>query len=690
MKKIIFFLLILMLLFSCKKATSQIAPKAKEGVLEIKNWNFSQDGHIELDGEWEFYWSCQLKSHPESCSSQKTMIQVPGIWNGFEVDGKKIEGKGFASYRLYFSVADKNLSYSLKVLDMATSYTLWLNDKIILTNGKAGMDAKNTEPRFLPAVANLNNLQEKNELVIEISNFNHYKGGFWESISLGESFEINTHRENKIWMDVFLCGSISIMIIYHLGLYILRRKDISSIYFALFCLTVMFRLSVTGERILFYKIPNFNWELGNKIEYSTLYLVIPTFYAFLLSIFRSEISLIVQKIIIGIVSFLLLLLAFTDISIYSYTALPWEVLIIVICVYGLISIIRSILNRRDGAFASLIGFLFLISTVINDILYANTVINTTYLLSYGLFLFIFSQSFLISLRFSKAFLYVELLSEDLTRTNEAYSRFVPTEFLSMLNKKSIMDVKLGDQIQKEMTVLFADIRGFTSLSESMTPQENFNFINSYLKVMEPIISKHNGFIDKYIGDSIMALFSGHADDALNASIEMLKELENYNRFRANSGYPPIKIGIGLNTGNLMLGTIGGKNRMDGTVISDSVNVASRLESLTKEFFVPLIVSEDVVINLNQVENFQLREIDNVVMRGKSQSILIYECFDPDEPDKRNAKAKNKNEYHRALAEFRNQNYEKARLHFINCKKICPIDPVLSIYINRCNDKIGKV
>lgn len=689
MKKIFLLFIISLFISACIKPTAKVSPKAKKGFLELKDWDFASDGHIELDGEWEFYWNCQLRTLPETCPTEaaKSFIQVPGIWNGFKVDGKEIGGKGFASYRLHFSIEDLDRAYSIKVLDMATSYTLWLNGEKILSNGKSGVDAKTTQPRFLPAVANLNNLQNRNEIILEISNFSHYKGGFWESVFIGETQELNTHRENKIWMDVFLCGSISIMIIYHLGLYILRRKDISSIHFALFCLTVMFRLSVTGERILFYKFPNFNWELGNKIEYATLYLVIPTFYAFLLSVFRSEISLIVQKIVNLIVSLLLLLLIFTDISIYSHTALPWEIFIIGISIYGLISIIRSILKGRDGAFASLIGFLFLISTVINDILYANTVINTTYLLPYGLFLFIFSQSFLISLRFSKAFLYVELLSEDLIRTNEAYSRFVPTEFLSMLNKKSILDVKLGDQIQKEMTVLFADIRGFTSLSESMTPQENFNFLNSYLKVMEPIISKHNGFIDKYIGDSIMALFPGSADDALNASIEMLKELNNYNAERANAGYVPIKIGIGLNTGNLMLGTIGGKNRMDGTVISDSVNVASRLESLTKEFLIPLIISENVVKSLNNPEQFLVREIDNVVMRGKSQSILVYECFDPDDPNKQRAKIQNKDEYHLALAEYRNQNFKIAKIHFANCEKNCPQDAVLSIYINRCNEQL---
>ncbi len=223
----------------------------------------------------------------------------------------------------------------------------------------------------------------------------------------------------------------------------------------------------------------------------------------------------------------------------------------------------------------------------------------------------------------------------------------------------------------------------------MNPEENFSFLNSYLKVMEPIISKHNGFIDKYIGDSIMALFPGSSDDALNASIEMLRELENYNSIRATSGYAPIKIGIGLNTGNLMLGTIGGKNRMDGTVISDSVNIASRLESLTKDFLIQLIISENVVKNLINPEEFLIREIDNVVIRGKSQSILVYECFDSDEVNTRRAKIKNKDEYHLALTEFKNHNFDIAKKHFTNCANICPQDSVLTIYINKCNDYLRE-
>jgi class 3 adenylate cyclase len=134
---------------------------------------------------------------------------------------------------------------------------------------------------------------------------------------------------------------------------------------------------------------------------------------------------------------------------------------------------------------------------------------------------------------ANAKLYSEVKESErkLTQFNEASSRFIPCQFLQFLDKKSIVDVKLGDSVQKEMSVLFADIRDFTTLSESITPEDNFKFINAYLTRMEPVIVAHQGFIDKYIGDAIMALFSGNADDALKAGIAMLHRLAEYNQHR---------------------------------------------------------------------------------------------------------------------------------------------------------------
>ncbi|HSF75168.1 MAG TPA: adenylate/guanylate cyclase domain-containing protein, partial [Microcoleus sp.] len=195
--------------------------------------------------------------------------------------------------------------------------------------------------------------------------------------------------------------------------------------------------------------------------------------------------------------------------------------------------------------------------------------------------------------------------------NKAYERFVPNQFLHFLNKSSIIDVELGDQVQLEMSVLFSDLRDFTTLSESMTPEDNFRFINSYLSRMEPVINENNGFIDKYIGDAIMALFSGEADHAVKAGIAMLHRLVEYNQQRANFGYEPIQIGIGINTGTLMLGTVGGQNRMDGTVISDAVNLASRVESLTKNYGVSLLITQETYSRLENLSQYAIRTLDTV-------------------------------------------------------------------------------
>jgi len=147
-------------------------------------------------------------------------------------------------------------------------------------------------------------------------------------------------------------------------------------------------------------------------------------------------------------------------------------------------------------------------------------------------------------------------TQQLRTALSSFSRFVPGEFLKLLNKENITDVKLGDHILREMTILFSDIRSFTSLSEKMTPQQNFNFLNSYLKRMNPFIWNNKGFIDKYIGDAIMALFPDGEESALSAAIEMINHLPVYNTHRHNCRYAPIEIGIGMHSGEVMLCTNG--------------------------------------------------------------------------------------------------------------------------------------
>lgn len=204
--------------------------------------------------------------------------------------------------------------------------------------------------------------------------------------------------------------------------------------------------------------------------------------------------------------------------------------------------------------------------------------------------------------------------------NKAYERFVPKEFIRFLNKKEIFEISLGDQVEKEMSVMFSDIRDFTTISEKMSPQENFNFINNYLREMEPIVWKNGGFIDKFIGDSIMALFPNKPENAINCAIQMhqrLQELNETSNFKIDVGY-------GINTGNLMLGIIGGRNRMEGTVISDTVNLAARVESLTKVYKKPILITEDTKKKLTHASDYEIEAVDTVIAKGKTRPVIIYE------------------------------------------------------------------
>ncbi|MDE5078999.1 MAG: GAF domain-containing protein, partial [Trichodesmium sp. St2_bin6] len=274
------------------------------------------------------------------------------------------------------------------------------------------------------------------------------------------------------------------------------------------------------------------------------------------------------------------------------------------------------------------------------------------------------------------------LTNELFQLNLAYERFVPKEFLELLEKQSIIDVELGDQVQLEMSILFSDVRNFTTMSEAMTPDENFRFINSFLSRMEPAILENQGFIDKYIGDAIMALFSGNADNAVKAGISMLNRLNEYNQYRASSGDSPVRIGVGINTGLLMLGTVGGKNRMDSTVISDAVNLGARVESLTKNYGVSLLVTEQTFSRLTQASNYAIRSIDTVKVKGKSQKVTVYEVFDVDPPAVKEGKLNTLQRFQQAIFLYNSGQLLEAREAFAECLKLNPRDQVAQIYLQR--------
>ncbi|MEG4940394.1 adenylate/guanylate cyclase domain-containing protein [Microcoleus sp. F4-D5] len=289
-----------------------------------------------------------------------------------------------------------------------------------------------------------------------------------------------------------------------------------------------------------------------------------------------------------------------------------------------------------------------------------------------------------ALRAFRALTQIEASKSELEKIATASARFVPREFLKFLKIESIVDARLGDSVQAEMTIMFADIRSFTSLSESMSPRENFEFLNSYLSRVGPVIRQYNGFIDKYIGDGIMALFPNKPEDAVQAAIEMQQQVKIYNRHRQNSGYQPISIGIGLHTGTLMLGTIGEAERMESTVISDAVNLAARVEGLTKLYGVGIVASVQTLCRIDDPQHYKCRFLDRVQVKGKQTPVAVFEIYDGDSDTMIELKAQTQTYFEQGIFFHYQQQFAQARQMFLRVLQVNKYDKAAAFYAERCD------
>ncbi|MBR9999076.1 MAG: tetratricopeptide repeat protein [Cyclobacteriaceae bacterium] len=281
---------------------------------------------------------------------------------------------------------------------------------------------------------------------------------------------------------------------------------------------------------------------------------------------------------------------------------------------------------------------------------------------------------------AKPFSKEELLSRvkthlNLQRINVITNKFVPGEFLKSIGHQSITEVKLGDHIEKEFTVFFSDIRNYTTIAEQMSPKENFNFINEYVGMMGPVIHKNHGFVHQYLGDAIVGIFPNESEKALRASIEMQKAIRKYNGERKHKKMPLIQVGMGLHSGQLIMGVIGDQFRNDPATISDTVNAASRMEGITKFFGALIILSEGTYEKISDPEEFNLRYLGKVQLKGKMDSMGAYECFDGDDPDTLKRKIETQHFFNDAMDNFLNREFAEATALFNRIIKSNPGDLV---------------
>ena len=407
--------------------SSGVQPMVVKGEMDLSGWRFEQDGTIPLNGMWEFYWKQLLtpddfKSRGRPSSFQ--WVAVPDAWNDVEVDGEAIGSDGFATYRTTIKLGEQLETLALKLLTVSTAYRLWINGDLLLTGGHVTDNAEEAHPQTRPAVVTFRPQGSELDIVLQVSNYHHRKGGAWRVMELGTTDQILQKRIVYFAAEMMLFGLILMTAIYHLLIYVLRRKDPIPLYFALICLLVVIRIPLTGEMILLYLWPDFPWSLQNRLILVCFYMALPVFYLYFNKLYPREFSNRLITITLSLAGFFTAVTIVTPVSIGWWLVVYYEILTIAAGFNALILLILASRRQREGVHVILICFVFLLLTVVNDVLYANELAKTADLAPIGLMIFILAQIYILSRRSSQAYLTAAQQASKLARINDTLEETV--------------------------------------------------------------------------------------------------------------------------------------------------------------------------------------------------------------------------------------------------------------------------
>jgi PAS domain S-box-containing protein len=402
----------------------QSPPRASKGVLDLRGWDFTRDGPVELAGEFEFNWGRHIDpGQIDRAARGAAFVTLPGYWNGQRVDGETLSGEGFATYRLTVLVAPSRIPLALQVREVSTAYRLFVDGELLAAAGEVGTTAETSVPEYLPQVAGFRLASGRIDILLQVSNFHHRRGGPWDVVTLGAERDILKLHERMRLFDFFLLGGIFIMTLYHLMLFLSRRQYRATLLYGIFCLLVALRLLTTDARYLLHMLGTIDWSILVRLQYLSFYLAVPVFFLFLRLIFPEFPERLVRTVVVlcGLFS---AVVVFTPVRIFSHTLTPFEVATLGLIAYVVWKIASLAAQHRVEATVFLLGLIVLCLTVVNDMLYVERIIRTGFYTPFGLLFFIVSQAFLTSFRLLKAFTVVEERSLELRDTLESLKQEV--------------------------------------------------------------------------------------------------------------------------------------------------------------------------------------------------------------------------------------------------------------------------
>lgn len=663
--------------------------EAVSGNIDISKADI-QHTTIPLDGEWRFVWG-QLKTPQSEADKNAVLMKLPRVWNGFKYDNKNLPARGSATYQLDIIIGpdQQAAELALYIPYVHSSYALYLDDKLIASDGTVSSTSAGFMPGSHTLMVPIKGRGDTLSLTLQIANFAYAMGGVWQSPRIGSRTAIQSHYDRQLAFDLFIFGGLFIMSLYHIALYFLRRRIKSNLYFSLLCFFLAIKNLFSGVAFFYTLWPAAPYESGLKLIHISIFAGAVLCWFFLRELFEKEFPLWIGRVLVVITSACIIITLLFNSWIYSQIMMPFWVLIGIIMLFIFRGIYLAVIRQREGALLILVGVLSFLLTVLHDLAIDFNLIQGVYLSGAGFFLFIFSQALLLAVKFTNSFKKVEHLTQDIMNTNRSYSRFVPSEFLSYLNKESINDVQLGDHLQGEMTVFFSDIRSYTSLSELMSPKTNFAFINEYLGRVVQFIEHFGGLVNQYLGDGILALFMNSAEDAVKAAIKIQHDISEVTELGGFQLKNTLKNGIGIHSGPLILGMLGTAQRMSTGVISDTVNTASRIEGLTKFFGAQIIISESSLSQIEDKTQFSFRSLGKVQVKGKQDALLIYEIFDGLPEDQKQLKVNTREDFESGLHAYFEKDFQLAMTDFQKVLSINPGDLAAQIYFSNAEQYLKE-
>ncbi|MET3849569.1 two-component system sensor histidine kinase ChiS [Paenibacillus sp. OAE614] len=401
----------------------------KNGEMQLSGWDFRSDGSIELNGTWEFYWKQLLwPDDLQSTTSPEVSgyVEVPGYWANHRLNGSLLPPDGYATYRMVIRGLHPSDDVAIKLRNMYSSYALWVNDKLEASSGQPGTTSENTSPKYGASIVVPVEPSPEGSLtlLIQVSNFTYPKGGINNSLELGDAKLLQKERSGELIQDSLVIGALLVMGVYHLFLYGFRRKDVTPLYFGLFCMCIAFRTMLVGSRYILEILPGFSWEWFAKASYLTVYVGEFFLISFIYYLFPQYLSRSVRRVTQIFTLILTLLVLTTDIRIYDYSLLPFEIYSIGLVLYAIYASYRIARQRQEGSLLLILGFSLIFVTALNDTLNRKGILDTPALLQFGVLSFVFMQSLLISKKFSRAFSQVESLSERLLTLDKLKDEFL--------------------------------------------------------------------------------------------------------------------------------------------------------------------------------------------------------------------------------------------------------------------------